>query len=370
MKIAFDAKRAFRNSSGLGNYSRTIIRQLSEFYPGNEYILFTPKTGITEPGFPPGNSIIVTATGISRLFKSYWRSYSLGKLLNRISPDIYHGLSNELPLNIHKTNIRKIVTIHDLIFIRYPGLYKAVDRRIYNRKFRYAAENADIIVAASEQTKSDIIQFYNIPEKKIRVVYQSWNPAFNKIQEKQEMKKVTDKYNLPGNYIFYVGTIEERKNLLQLTKALKQTKNSIPLVVAGRKKMAYTRKVVDYVKKNQPLDVYFLANVPNTDLPALYQGADLFVYPSSFEGFGIPVLEALQSGTPVIAGEGHCLEETGGKHSVYIDPFDTEKFAASIDRVLSNTDLQKNMIRKGKEHAKMFAPEITVKNLYSVYESL
>jgi glycosyltransferase involved in cell wall biosynthesis len=371
MKIAFDAKRAFRNSSGLGNYSRTIIRQLSEFYPENKYILYSPKGGNIDIDFPPGNTSSVFPSGFfSKIFTSYWRSYSLGRILKQTQPDVFHGLSNELPMNIHKSGVKRLVTIHDLIFFRYPDLYQFIDRKIYHKKFLYASENADKVIAVSEQTKKDIIRYLGIPGEKIEVVYQSWDPRYNKKHTAEEIRNIRKKYDLPEEYILNVGTIEERKNLLQLIKALNEAKISIPLAVVGRRKKGYAEKVFEYIRDHRLENIYFLQSVPNEDLPALYQGASLFVYPSSFEGFGIPVLEALQSGVPVIAGKGHCLEETGGPESIYIDPFNVEEFGKAIRKVLNDRNLQKKMMDAGFLHAKNFTPEKTVSKLYSVYESL
>ncbi len=371
MKIAFDAKRAFRNSSGLGNYSRMIIRQLCQYYPDNEYIMYSPHNGIIDQDFPPENSrLILPESTVSKIFRSYWRSYSLKNIIQKDKPDIFHGLSNELPLNIHKSGIRTVVTIHDLIFLRFPELYKYIDRKIYLRKFRYASENADIVIAVSEQTKKDLQNYFNIPENKIRVVYQSGNPIFSKKLDPHKVENIREKYSIPSGYVLNLGTIEERKNLLQLVKAVHSAKNTVPLVIVGRAKKHYAEKVHEYIARNRLDNIHFLHNVPTSDLPALYQGASLFAYPSSFEGFGIPVLEAVQSGTPVIAGAGHCLEETGGPESIYINPFNIEKFSAAIDNILENSDLRSKMIEAGHKHSLKFRPEKTVKNLYRVYESL
>ncbi|MFW5820469.1 MAG: glycosyltransferase, partial [Bacteroidota bacterium] len=194
MKIAFDAKRAFCNPSGLGNYSRMVIRQLCEYYPENEYLLYSPQNGSVDPDFPPPKAELkLPETFISRLFNSYWRSYSLKNILINEKPDIFHGLSNELPLNIHRSNIKSVVTIHDLIFIRFPDLYKHIDRNIYLKKFKYASKNADIVIAVSEQTKRDLIHFFNTPEEKIKVVYQSGDPLFSKKLNKEEIKNVREK---------------------------------------------------------------------------------------------------------------------------------------------------------------------------------
>ena len=239
MNIGFDAKRAFLNQSGLGNYSRTLIKSLSEYFPDNHYSLFTTKKNNSDfstfLSAQKNISIIQPEKFLDKKITANWRSYTITELLTKRKADVYHGLSNELPFNIKQFNGKKIVTIHDLIFLRYPKLYSLIDRNIYNKKFRSACELADVIIATSEQTKNDIIEFYSVDSEKIKVVYQSCNQAFYNKTDKDAVKKIMSKYNLPENFLLYVGTIEERKNLLTILKALTIIKD-VPLVVVGKKK--------------------------------------------------------------------------------------------------------------------------------------
>ena len=370
MKIGFDAKRAFYNFSGLGNYSRNIIAQLLRYFPDNEYILYSPGKKIFNETFPPTDLTINTPEKfLHKKLPSYWRSFHLSKQLNNDKIDIYHGLSNELPANIDLIKGKSVVSIHDLIFIHYPELYKKIDRNIYHQKFSYAADKADKVIAISQQTKEDLINLFNTREEKIEVVYQSCNPVFSLKVSETELNHIKASYNLPKEFILYVGTIEKRKNLLKLVQALHHDNIDIPLLVVG-KETEYAKLVHQYISANNLKNIQFLNFIPNAHLPGLYQLASLFVYPSSYEGFGIPVLEALNSGVPVIAGKGSCLEETGGPDSLYIDPFDLEAFAQAIKSTLEDTDLRKKMILKGKEFALNFTEEKTSRNLFQVYESL
>ncbi|MCF8378867.1 MAG: glycosyltransferase family 4 protein [Bacteroidales bacterium] len=370
MKIAFDAKRAFRNFSGLGNYSRTLINSLSKYFPENEYYLYTPEQGTEIVGFPPNpTSIVMPEKFLDKKFSSYWRTYMISESVRQKKIELYHGLSHELPKNIEKSGAASVVTIHDLIFYRYPELYKAFDRKIYKKKYAHSVKVADKIIAISEQTKRDIVEFLGVDESKIEVVYQSSNPIFNTKYTQSQLSQIKEKYDLPSEFVLSVGTIEKRKNLLELVKAVHHSKSGIPIIVIGKEK-EYAKEVFSYIAKNQMSDTYFLKNVPTEDLPAIYQLASLFVYPSSFEGFGLPVLEALQSGTPVIAAKGSCLEETGGKESIYINPFNTGEFSEAINMVLGNSELRKKMKSHGYEFSKAFLPETTIKSLYTIYESI
>ena len=201
MKIGFDAKRAFYNNSGLGNYSRTLLKNLTNYYADNEYHLYSP--GMPESSFSnfvkeQRNIKVHTPQHfISKSFPSLWRSTGISSQLEQNGIGIYHGLSNELPLNISGKKIKKVVSIHDLIFLRYPELYPRMDRTIYNYKFKKACEDADVIVAISKQTKQDLIEFYGVNEQKIKLIYQSCNELFYRETDNNQIKNTQEKYKLP-----------------------------------------------------------------------------------------------------------------------------------------------------------------------------
>jgi len=368
MRIGFDAKRAFSNFSGLGNYSRLIINLLSDYYPDNQYYLYIPHSWNQKAiQLHPNQYLRFPDNWINSSFHQFWRSYLLSSKLINDRIDLYHGLSNELPFRSGNNKLKKIVSIHDLIFMRFPHWYPAFDRRIYQKKSRYSCLEADRIIAISQQTRSDIIEFYHIDEEKIDVVYQSCDPIFSNKLGKKEIKKVLSKYELPSDFMLYVGTIEERKNLLGLITAIEIGSIDIPLVVVG-KHTAYAKKVKNYIAEKKIENIFFLENVPSKDLPAIYQKATLFIYPSRFEGFGLPILEALNSGTPVITSKGSCFSEAGGKHTLYVDPSNIDELSDAIDRVLTDSSLRKKMIEKGFRHASEFNQEAMAHDIMKVYK--
>ena len=370
MRIGFDAKRAFNNHSGLGNYSRNLISGLNNYYPGNQYFLYTPKQVNGLFAVPWNCSLIKTPSkAIHKTFSSYWRTYAISKDINRDQLDIYHGLSHELPVGIEKQNCKSVVTIHDLIFLRHPELYKGIDRWIYKKKFQNACEKADKIVAVSKQTADDIRSLFKINPTKIDVVYQGCNPVFQEIANEETRKSVREKYKLPEQYLLYIGTIERRKNLLSLVKALHQSNLSVPLIAIGRK-TDYFREITDYIHKNRLNSVYFLNIINNDELPAIYQMAKVFVYPSLFEGFGIPVLESLFSKTPVITSRGGCFPEAGGPGSLYVDPLNVEEIADALQRVTNDENLRNRMIEAGIKYAGKFTPEKTTEEMMKVYKNM
>lgn len=370
MRIGFDAKRAFFNYSGLGNYSRNTVQYLSHYYPENEYWLYIPHKSPTSPfKDSPGWQFIYPETPVSKLFPSLWRSYLLpGKLISD-KIQLYHGLSNEIPFGIHKYRINTVVTIHDLIFLRFPEWYNRIDRLIYKKKTLYSCRNATRIIAISSQTKDDIIEFYNINPDKIDVVYQGCDPQFYEETSKSQKEEILKKYNLSAGYLLYVGTVEKRKNLLNIVKALHTGKIPENLVVIGRQ-TRYADTVKKYIATHQLKNIRFLENVPSQDLPSLYQMASLFIYPSVFEGFGIPILEALYSRIPVITTSGGCFSEAGGKHSIYIDPGNIDQLSDSIKEVLNNNELRLNMIIKGYDHALRFNDRNIAQNILNIYQKV
>lgn len=366
MRIGFDGKRATQNFTGLGNYSRFVLHLLSSRYPQNDYKVFAirkPSHRVspeafsgTELHYPPSGS-----------FSGYWRSVGILRDLSRNSIQLFHGLSNEIPFGLSDAGIASVVTIHDLIFLRYPRYFSFINRAIYLWKVKYAIRKSDRIIAISKQTRQDLIDLLDTDPGKIDVVYQNCDPMFRARIPESDLEKTRIKYGLPDRYILNVGTIENRKNLLQLVKALKLSANKVKLVVVGRP-TPYFLKVDSYIKQEGMHDrILFLKDVSYEDLPAIYQQAELFVYPSEFEGFGIPIVEALSSGIPVIGARGSCLEEAGGPASVYVNPSDPDELAFQIDRILNDKELQQDMVQKGTEHLKNFDEKQIADQLISIY---
>lgn len=382
MNIGFDAKRAFHNNTGLGHYSRTLIRLLAYYYPEHEYFLFNPKKSSRYN--LKGNNLheIVPTRFPDTLMRAVWRSSWIKKDLIKTKIDVYHGLSHEIPFGIKKTGIKTVVTIHDLIPERYPGQYNPIDVKIYRRKFLYACQQADKIIAISDQTRQDIMEFYKIPGEKIEICYQSCSPVFSVMVNEVEKKRISGKYDLPPEFFLSVGSIVERKNLLNVCKAFFLLRNEldIPLVVIGDGGK-YKQQVKDFIlqhdlekkiiflseNKNRNSDPGFLST---DDLAVIYQLAIAMIYPSFFEGFGLPVLEALCSRLPVITSNVSCLPEVGGPGSYYVDPNSAAAIAEGIKKNYYDHDLVAMMKEKGIEHAQKFAPAACVDSVMKVYKSL
>ncbi|MDD4646057.1 MAG: glycosyltransferase family 1 protein, partial [Bacteroidales bacterium] len=354
MKIGFDAKRLYCNFTGLGNYSRTLVKNLNEFHPVHDYYLYTPKIRQS-----PETRLFLNESGYkTRMpgtpFKSYWRTCSVKKQLSCDGIQIFHGLSNEIPFNIHKTGIKSVVTIHDLIFRHYPETYKPFDRWMYDLKFRYACGHADRIIAISESTKRDIIQFYGTGPDKIEVIYQACDPIYYQLSDPENISRIVQPYNLPADYLLSVGSVEPRKNLKRVIESYGHLKKDlqVPLVVIG-KGGKYKQEVKEMISKARLEDKVIWINglSDNHDLHALYQGARALIYPSYSEGFGLPVAEALLSKTPVITSGRSSMPEAGGPGSLYVDPDNTEQIASAIEKILTNSTFVTGMIEAGYRYA-------------------
>ncbi|MBP1672719.1 MAG: hypothetical protein H6Q25_534 [Bacteroidetes bacterium] len=370
MKIGFDAKRAFNNSTGLGNYSRAIINIMSKYFSDNEYILYTSKqSNAYENYFKDFQNIqITTPNKIGRMFPNLWRSLSLTNFALKDKLDIYHGLSHELPVNIHHSSIKSIVTMHDLIVWRHPEYFKYIDRITYQKKQLYACKIADIVIAISEQTKQDLIEILNIEQEKIKVVYQPCSSIFTQTLTSAQKLDVASKYNLPNRYILFVGTMEERKNLLTIIRSMPLIDKEIHLVAVGRTTDYFSiiNEETNVLKLTNR--IHFIHNADFYDFPAIYANAEVFVYPSFFEGFGIPVLEALHCGVPVITSNTSSLPEVGGNAALYINPTDHEALAQHINNIIGDKILSESMIQKGKVQALCFSEEKIAQNLWNVYK--
>ena len=375
MRIGFDAKRVFANFTGLGNYGRFVVRALSTYYPQNEYWLYSPKANQhteTQALISRDNVKVAMPPAALQSLKlgAYWRSVSLGKVATKHQNELLHGLSNELPFGKTK-GLKKIVTIHDLLFVRYPQLYKLIDIAIYKQKFRWACQHADRVIAVSQQTARDLVEFLEVPNEKIDVVYQGCHESFREEYDSYVLDRVSTKYKLPADFMLNVGTIEPRKNALLIVKAMAALKNETvipPLVIVG-KATSYKEEIVRYAKEHQLLDqIQFLHDVSFEDLPKVYQLSKLFIYPSVFEGFGIPILEALCSRVPVISSKGSCFSEAGGSNSIYVNPTNADELAEAILRVFNNPTMTTKMIIDGVGHSMNFEEEQIAHDLMAVYE--
>ena len=371
MKIGYDAKRAFFNNRGLGNYSRNTIQLMSRFYPEEEFFLFSPKK--TEKGivFQQGeHSMTVTPKGIWNPFGSLWRTFGMVSDIRKLGLDIYHGLSHEIPVGIEKTHTKSVVTMHDVIFLQFPELYPYIDRMLYKQKYLRSCEKSDRIIAISNQTKESLIEYGHVEGEKIEVIYQAVNPLYEKRVSEEEKNQVRHRYHLPMSFMLTVGAVERRKNQLLILKAIEKGRIDMPLVIVGRH-TDYIEELKQYISSERMENqVMFLTSLSDQELAVVYQMSELFLFPSLFEGWGAPIIEAITSGVPVITSTGSCFHETAGDAAIYVHPDNVEEMESSIQKVLGDSSVRKEMIERGMRYVRQFTEESVANKLMKVYKSL
>lgn len=374
LTIGYDAKRAVSNGTGLGNYCRTLLNDLGTIDTTDSFRLYVPDLGRddlrSQLDMPRNMSFVTPANKLVKPLRSLWRIKGIVNDLKRDGVDIYHGLTGELPLGLSEAGIKSVVTIHDLIFMRCPEYYNPVDVAIYKWKFRNTCKQADRIIAISECTRRDIMELGEIDDSRIHVVYQSCDTRFRQQVSPEQKQDVRARYSLPKRYVLFVGTIEERKNALLAAQALPYLSDDIHLVLVGRQ-TAYAKTITSFARQNGLANrIHMLSGVPTSDLYAIYQQAECFVYPSRYEGFGIPVIEAIQSRLPVIACTGSCLEEAGGPDNVYVDPDEPQEMAMAIKSITDNPDAARQIVTRSLDYIRRFENGNVAQEMLNVYRSL
>lgn len=364
MTIGFDAKRLFHNHTGLGNYSRTLISGLQRYASQIECALYSPNAKKSRYYDAYSHLRIISQDGP---LSSAWRSLYQHRDWSGLTH--YHGLSHELPYFSGSSPIRKIVTIHDLIQLRYPDDHKLHDRLIYNRKIQRSLDLADRIVCISECTKQDVQEYFQVEEAKLHVVYQSFGEQFLAEISPQVIDAMREKYELPSGYLLFMSGTRPRKNLAGVLRAFAQMSRQSrpPLLLLGNTNEH--KKYVSTILGELPTDIHY-AHVLGEELPAIYDGAQLVLYPSHYEGFGIPILEAFARQVPVLTSNISSMPEAAGDAAILIDPSHDDAICDGIERGLSDTRLRADLITKGAERLAQFTVQRFVADMVQVYESM
>lgn len=370
MKIGLITNSIDESSGGIGTYSYQLIKNMNILDQTNEYSLIhhTPKF----IDIYQNNSEILIKSYSSHYKATVWKFINAPLKLKTVKGlDIVHDLNGIGPLSFNMP-FKKIITVHDIIPVLFPDTFDFPISLLHRYFLPKTLENAEKIITVSNCTKEDILSYYNVSPEKIKVIHNAVNERF-KPQESQEIGKVRNRYGLNFPFILYVGTLEPRKNIPIILKALHEIriKNlDYKLVIAGKKGWKY-KEIFDTIDAlNLHNDVVFTGYVLDEDLPALYSAADLFVYPSLYEGFGLPPLEAMACGTPVITSNTSSLPEVVGGAGITVDPYDVDILADSIYRVLSDQKLKERMVEKGLDRAKEFSWKRCAIETLKVYDEV
>lgn len=298
----------------------------------------------------------------------------LNLFLTKVKPDVFFSPGHYAP---RFSPVPTVISIMDLAFFHFPEYFTQKDLAQLKSWTNYSVKKAKAVITISDSTKNDIIKLYDVPDKKIHVVYLGIKNAVTLTPHIYPMQELQTKYGISKDFILFVGTLQPRKNIQRLIQAfaelLKQKKyqdSPLQLVIVGKKGWQYDEILAAPKKLGIEDRVKFLDFVPDEELVMLYKNALCFAWPSLYEGFGLPILEAMKLGCPVITSNVSSMPEAGGDASLYVDPEDTEDIAEKLDKVLSDPKLRSEMIEKGKKQVQKFSWEKTAKETLAVLEEV
>jgi glycosyltransferase involved in cell wall biosynthesis len=367
--IYVDVSAAVHAKAGIGRYAGSLAGALAKERPEWMALFYNCAGRVQLPaglGSIPSRSI---RAGYKPWRLAVWAGHLVGLRFNRLVPgaDLFHATEHLLP---PFGDLPVILTVHDMIFRRFPQHQKRLNYWYLNATMPLYCQRADAIITVSESSKRDIVADYGLDPNKITVIYEAASSDFRP-RNGALVRQVRARYHLPSNYLIHVGTIEPRKNLTRLLEALKRLRDEglvVPLVVVGAKGWLYEEFFGRLEALEMDDTVCFPGYVPDQDLAVLYSGAIATVMPSVYEGFGLPVLESMACGTPVLASNSSSLPELGGEAAHYFNPYDVESIAASIRAVWVDADWQAEMARRGLEQAAKFSWARAATETLAVYD--
>ena len=367
MKIAVNALQVSENNSGIGRYIIDMVSELIE-YPEHFFNIYLSQ-GVHIDQWERMNHVSLNHKNFCKedfFRRNFFEIFGFSPSIKKYQPDVFFAPDTKLPWGLG-SNVKKVVTVHDLAVFKYPETYQKSRVLYWQKHFTSSVKRADRVVAISQSTKRDLMDILRVPEEKVIVIYNGVGAEFQPVIDPVECLKVREKYRLPERYILFVGTFSPRKNLGRLIKAfgLLRRETNLPhkLVIAGEKGWKY-REDLQWVKDLGLEDqIVFPGFIDSADLPVVYSMADVLAYPSLYEGFGLPPVEAMACGTPVVVSNTSSLPEVVGEAGIFVDPYNIEDIGAGLSSVLSDLVIQKRLIKLGRDRARMFSWESAASQL-------
>jgi glycosyltransferase involved in cell wall biosynthesis len=359
LRIGLDARLTYYTRGGIANYIRQLAATLPALDPHNHYLVLHSRKARESLNLP------ATARRVNCWTPAHHR-FERAALGLELLPQALHLLHS--PDFIPPPGLfRSVITIHDLNFLHYPQFLTVESRRYYRDQIQWAAQRANMILTDSDATRNDVLDHLPVSATHVVTVHLAPDPQYQP-QPAAPVAAVSQRYGLPSGYLLFVGTFEPRKNVLGLLTAYAQMPSDTPpLVLVGNTGWLFDETLVRVKSLNLTDRVKFVADVPYSDLPALYGGATLLVLPSHYEGFGLPVLEAFACGTPVVCADRASLPEIAGGAAQLCDPDDPANIAQAIELVLRDTDYRQSLIAKGFERVKNFSWDKCARETLQVY---
>lgn len=373
MQVCIDVSPTAQGHAGLGRYAGEIAHELAHHSNGVNLSLFYNHQGQTQlpdhlAHLPAKTVHIGNKPWRMAVWLSQLGRWSMDKTFG--ATDIFHATNHLLA---HFKQARTVYTLHDLIFLRYPEYHLPYNRWYLTLTMPRYLRAADVIVTPSEWTRQDALQHYHLPETKIKVIYEAAAPHFKPVTGVGDLERVRQKYSLPPKFILHVATIEPRKNLSRLLDAFQTLLADWPdlrLVLVGKKGWLYEHFFQHLQASGLESRVIFPGYVADADLPAFYQMAKLFVFPSLYEGFGLGPLEAMACGTPVVSSNRSSLPEVVGDAGLLFEPTDTRALAQAMRRVLTDETLQAELKGRSLRQAQKFSWAKAAEAHVAIYQSL
>lgn len=371
MNIAIDLTPIPSQKTGVGTYAVNLIRALGEFDNKNQYWIFVKSFHSQDFDPKRENFHIVACSNILQngSLRVLWEQFILPIHLFRKKIKVLHSIHYTIPLF---APCRRVVTFHDMTFFLFPEKHIFIKRIFFRLIIPFSARKADRLIAISKNTKKDIVKILGIATDKIDVVYLTVDNIFRPIENSSAVFQIKKKYRIQNNFILYVGTLEPRKNIVSLIKAyhklVSQNRIKHQLVLAGKKGWGYQEIFKIVQDFNLSEKIIFTGYIPEEELVFLYNAADLFVYPSLYEGFGIPPLEALACGTPTIASNISSLPEVVDDAAILVNPYNVEGLSQAIYKLLIDEKLRHILKGKGLKKAKEFSEERLAKETIRAYK--
>jgi glycosyltransferase involved in cell wall biosynthesis len=374
MNIAIDATSIPRNKTGVGVYLVNLINEISNLDANNSYYIFVQSDDVDSFNIEKDNFhlIIIDSNKYRKVFlRLFWEQIILPKKLKEYDIDILHSPHYTSPVF---TKVSRVVTFHDMTFYTLPKVHTFFKRLLFKIYMKISSKIADKIVTVSESTAKDVEKILDVSSNKTCVTYNAKKDMYKPINNQENIVEVCSKYNIRDNYVLFVGTLEPRKNIKTLIKSysklIKEINKEIKLVVVGKKGWMY--KEIFELMRSLGIDnqVIFTGFADLEDLPYLYNGAEVFVYPSIYEGFGIPVLEAISCGTPTITSNVSSMPEVIGDAGITVNPNDVDELKDAIKRIIEDDDLKEQFRKQGIEQAKKFTWKNCAKDTLQVYKKI